>query len=176
MIVSCTPILPTRHGNSCLSSTSSLFIVNSDPTYEAWKLAFGFKYVGNLFTTPILPTRHGNSSHPPPSRSSSQATPILPTRHGNSPTSIKSLSVSLLTPILPTRHGNPSTHPQNNLAKTILRSYLRGMETQCRTVFVWQNKRHSDPTYEAWKHTLFDNACFVRYLLRSYLRGMETIT
>ena len=120
------PILPTRHGNSTTIGLTYPYCLNSDPTYEAWKLEkesgriesgsysdptyeawkhiyVDFDYVSQRLI-PILPTRHGNYFIPK-WRVHDSVIPILPTRHGNH-SQLDRGNHDKRIPILPTRHGN----------------------------------------------------------------------
>ena len=82
--------------------------MNSDPTYEAWKLNSPVLLLRSQITTPILPMRHGNYYF------------------------FLGVVVWRRTPILPMRHGNCFWTKSSSFWEISLRSYLWGMETLAR--------------------------------------------
>ena len=99
--------------------------LNSDPTYEAWKLSAKL-FISLRSGIPILPTRHGNNTlylksirqaeYSDPTYEAwkldflrrkllLKRIPILPTRHGNRAVKYQGDHNEVI-PILPTRHGN----------------------------------------------------------------------
>ena len=122
------PILPMRHGNLASSSSLSRNRHYSDPTYEAWK----------LHSQNNQCNQDDNSD--PTYEAWKQVRSIC-----NCPISLRFRSYLWGMETL----GSYC----NRIFQTIFRSYLWGMETRQVSLYHTPNTPHSDPTYEAWKHT-----------------------
>ena len=160
-----------RYGNTTNPRMQGIWFLDSNPTYEVWKLASSITDSVMEGNTPILPMRYGNSASG--HKYSSDSTYSNPTYEVWKHWFPEAINPRQRTPILPMRYGNlphllcACRYPSG------LQSYLWGMETphrdQCLLHYFLtpilpmrygnynilatpkKTTDYSNPTYEVWK-------------------------